>query len=58
MPGSFYGYMAGFFVLSIVFMVWQFRRYGVEAETNKDGQKQVQHHYHKITGKKAYAWRK
>jgi hypothetical protein len=29
MPGSFYGYMAGFLVLAITFMVWQFRRYGV-----------------------------
>ena len=41
MPGAFYGYMAGFFVLSITFMVWQFKRYGVESETDKDGQRKV-----------------
>ena len=52
MPGSFYAYMAGFFVLSIVFMVWQFKRYGLESETDKDGQKKIVHHYHKIGGKK------
>jgi len=49
MPGTFYAYMAGFFVLSIVFMVWQFKRYGLESETDKDGQRKVVHHYHKIT---------
>jgi hypothetical protein len=39
MPGAFYGYMAGFFVLAIAFMVWQFKRYGLEDESKKDGQK-------------------
>jgi len=58
MPGTFYGYMAGFLVLAITFMVWQFKRYGLESETDKDGQRKVTHHYHKISGKKAYAWRK
>jgi len=58
MPGSFYGYMAGFFILAITFMVWQFKRYGVESETDKDGQRKVVHHYHKIGGKKTYTWRK
>jgi hypothetical protein len=52
MPGSFYAYMTSFFLLSIVFMVWQFKRYGLESETDKDGQKKIVHHYHKIGGKK------
>ena len=39
MPDAFYGYMAGFFVLAITFMVWQFKRYGLEDESKKDGQK-------------------
>jgi len=56
MPGSFYGYMAGFLVLSIIFMVWQFRQYGLEDESGKGGQKKYVHHYHKMGGKKGYKY--
>lgn len=54
MPASFYGYMAGFFVLSILFIVWQFKKFGSHSEIDKDGQKQVTHHFHRIGGKKGY----
>jgi Domain of unknown function (DUF4203) len=56
MPWTFYLYMGGFLVLSIVFMIWQFKRYGTEEENGKGGQKKYVHHYHKMGGKKAYKY--
>ena len=51
MPGSFYGYMAGFLVLSVLFAVWQFKRFGTSSETDKFGQKKGRHHYHAFGGR-------
>jgi len=52
MPGSFYGYMAGFLVLSVVFAYLQFRFFGSDSETDKAGQKKTRHHYYAIGGSK------
>lgn len=46
MPGAFYGYMAGFLVMSVLFAVWQFKRFVLDSESDKYGQKRTQHHYH------------
>jgi Domain of unknown function (DUF4203) len=51
MPGSFYGYMAGFIVLTIVFSVIQFKFFGSHPENEKPGQKKYRSHYHAINKK-------
>jgi hypothetical protein len=53
MPGTFYAYMAGFLLLSSLFVVWQYKRFGVDSESDKAGQKNVRHHYHSMGGKKS-----
>jgi hypothetical protein len=52
MPGTFYAYMAGFVVLSVLFAYVQFRFFGTHSESDKGGQKKTRHHYHAITGRK------
>lgn len=52
MPTTFYAYMAGFLVLSVLFAYGQFRLFGTDSESDKGGQKKTRHHYHAITGRK------